>query len=83
VRPDFHWNAKPVGGMGYRSIIAPSPDPSGRKRTSIKHYRISESDDSKAMYQWYAQWLDVLDLKVTPCVEDAEAGPILASLPKR
>ncbi|WJR81280.1 DUF3303 family protein [Bradyrhizobium sp. NP1] len=46
-------------------------------------FAISESSDPKAMYQWYAQWIDVLDLKVTPCVEDAEAGPILASLPRR
>ena len=37
-------------------------------------FAIFESDDPKAMYLWYAQWLDLIDLKVTPCVEDAEAG---------
>jgi len=46
-------------------------------------FAISESTDAKAMFQWYAQWNDVLDLTVTPCVEDAEAGPIMAALPKR
>jgi hypothetical protein len=46
-------------------------------------FAVSEATDVKAMYQWYAEWADVLDLTVTPCVEDAEAGPILASLPKR
>jgi len=30
------------------------------------------------MYQWYVEWADVLDLTVTPCVEDAEAGPDLS-----
>ncbi|MEH2488897.1 hypothetical protein V1280_004836 [Bradyrhizobium sp. AZCC 2230] len=28
------------------------------------------------------EWADVLDLTITPCVEYAEALPILASLPK-
>lgn len=46
-------------------------------------FAISEATDTKAMYQWYAEWADVLDLTVTPCVEDAEAGPILAALPNR
>ena len=46
-------------------------------------FAISESTDAKAMFQWYAQWNDLLDLTVTPCVEDAEAGPIMAALPKR
>jgi Protein of unknown function (DUF3303) len=46
-------------------------------------FAVSEATDVKAMYQWYAEWADVLDLTVTPRLEDAEAGPILASLPKR
>jgi hypothetical protein len=43
-------------------------------------FAISESNDAKAMYEWYAQWANVMEVTVTPCVEDAEAGPILASM---
>lgn len=46
-------------------------------------FAIAEATDTKAMYQWYVEWADVLDLTVTPCVEDAEMGPILAALPNR
>jgi hypothetical protein len=46
-------------------------------------FAISESDDAKAMYQWCAQWANVMEITVTPCVEDAEAGPILAALAKQ
>ena len=42
-------------------------------------FAISESTDAKAMYQWVAQWADVLQLTVTPCVEDADAGAVMAS----
>jgi hypothetical protein len=46
-------------------------------------FAISESDDAKPMYEWYAQWANVMEITVTPCVEDAEAGPILASMAQR
>jgi hypothetical protein len=46
-------------------------------------FAISESNDAKAMYEWYAQWANVMEITVTPCVEDAEAGPILASMAQR
>ena len=46
-------------------------------------FAIGESSDPKAMFQLYAQWIDVIDMTITPCVEDAEAGPVLASLPQR
>jgi Protein of unknown function (DUF3303) len=46
-------------------------------------FAISESTDAKAMYEWVAQWADVLQITVTPCVEDADAGAVMASLPKR
>lgn len=44
---------------------------------------ISESDDAKAIYQGLTQWADVLDMNISPCVEDADAGAALASLGKR
>src|SRR6266850_7698647 len=46
-------------------------------------FAISESSDPKAMYRWVAQWSDLLPLTVTPCLEDADAGEVMASLPKR
>jgi len=46
-------------------------------------FAVSEATDAKALYTWFAEWADLLELTVTPCVEDAEAGPILAALAKR
>jgi hypothetical protein len=46
-------------------------------------FAISESTDAKAMYQWVAPGSDLLSLTVTPCVEDTDAGAVMASLPKR
>jgi hypothetical protein len=43
-------------------------------------FAIFESDDPKAMYEWYTQWAVVMELTITPCVEDAEAGPILVKM---
>jgi hypothetical protein len=42
-------------------------------------FAISEATDAKLMFEWYDQWSDVLELKITPCVEDAELGAVLAS----
>jgi hypothetical protein len=46
-------------------------------------FAVSESTDGKAVYQWAAQWSDLLTITVTPCLEDADAGAVLSSLPKR
>jgi hypothetical protein len=46
-------------------------------------FAIIESSDAKALYQYQAQWADVLAMNVTPCLEDADAGAVLASLGKR
>ncbi len=46
-------------------------------------FAIAESSDAKAMYLFRAQWADVLPIEVTPCLEDADAGAVLASLGKR
>jgi uncharacterized protein DUF3303 len=42
-------------------------------------FAVSEATDAKAMYRWYAEWADLLELTVTPCVEDAEAGEVLVA----
>lgn len=46
-------------------------------------FAITESNDAKAMFLFQAQWADVLAIAVTPCLEDADAGAVLASLGKR
>ncbi len=43
---------------------------------------IFESNEATAIYKWYAQWANVMELPITPCVEDAEDGPILAAMAK-
>ena len=59
--------------------------PEGVKRHGMngQGFAISELTDAKAMYRWVAQWSDLLPLTVTPCVEDADAGEVMASLSKR
>jgi len=63
--------------------------PEGVKMLGRRHgmngtgFAISESNDAKAMYAWYAQWANVMEIIVTPCVGDAEAGPILAAMAQR
>jgi hypothetical protein len=44
---------------------------------------ITESDDPKAIFEWRAQWGDLLDMTITPCLEDADAGAVLAGMAKR
>ena len=41
---------------------------------------ILESDDAKAMYELRSQWSDLLELSITPCLEDADAGAVLAGM---
>ncbi|HEX8712617.1 MAG TPA: DUF3303 family protein [Terracidiphilus sp.] len=41
---------------------------------------IAETDDAKALYTWLGSWNDLLEFETTPCVEDADAGAVLASL---
>ena len=41
---------------------------------------IAETSDAKALYSWLGHWNDLLEFETTPCLEDAEAGEVLASL---
>jgi hypothetical protein len=41
---------------------------------------IAETSDAKALYSWLSYWNDVLEFETTRCVDDAEAGEVLASL---
>lgn len=46
-------------------------------------FAVVESTDPKALYKFQAQWAGLLPLGITPCLEDADAGEVLASLTKR
>jgi len=43
-------------------------------------FAVVETTDAKALYAWVAEWADVLPIETTPCLEDADAGEVLASL---
>jgi len=40
----------------------------------------AETGDPKALYAGLAEWSDVIPLKITPRLEDADAGEVLASV---
>jgi hypothetical protein len=40
-------------------------------------FALVQSKDPSAVYQWVAQWADVLDMKVTAVLEDAPAARAL------
>lgn len=44
---------------------------------------IMESSDAKALYEWRNQWSDLLEMSLTPCLEDADAGAVLAAMAQR
>lgn len=41
---------------------------------------IAETSDAKALYSWLSDWTDLLEFETTPCVEDAEAGEVMAAV---
>lgn len=41
---------------------------------------ICESSNDKALYLWAAQWADLIPMKVTPCLDDPDAGEVLGGL---
>ncbi len=43
-------------------------------------YDLLESDDPKALFEFALQWSDVMQLEITPVLEDEVAGPILAKM---
>lgn len=43
-------------------------------------FSLSESDNPAALYESAGVWADLMDLKIVPVIEDAEAGPILAKV---
>ncbi|MEP7363093.1 MAG: DUF3303 family protein [Acidobacteriota bacterium] len=47
---------------------------------SMKGVAIAESNDAKAIYAWAATWGDLLEMDVTPCLDDTEGAKVLKSL---
>ena len=41
---------------------------------------IAESGDPQALYAWQADWKDVIDIEITPCLDDADAGEVLTNV---
>lgn len=41
---------------------------------------IAETNDAKALYSWLSFWNDLIEFETTPCVEDAEAGEVMAGV---
>ncbi len=48
--------------------------------SSSEAFVLAETDDPKGVYRWLASWSDLLDFKVIPVIEDADAEPILREL---
>jgi hypothetical protein len=43
-------------------------------------FAVVETSDAKALFENVAEWSEFLTIEVTPTVEDAEAGEVLAKL---
>lgn len=78
-------------GEGYRAMVAQflkdgGVPPDGVKMLGRWHgmngrgFMIAESDDPKAMYAFFAQWQEFIDIDSTIAVDDTEAATALQSL---
>ena len=43
-------------------------------------FAIAETNDAKAIFEWFAEWQEFMEIGATPLVEDADAGAVLQSL---
>jgi Protein of unknown function (DUF3303) len=72
-----------------RFLETGAPPPKGVEMLGRWHgmsgqgFAIAESNNAKGLYLWMAQWSDLLAMSVTPCLEDVDAGEVLASLGTR
>jgi hypothetical protein len=75
-----------VANAEARFLSTGAPPPSGVTMLGRWHgmsgggVLIAETADAKALYSWLAFWNDLLEFETTPCVEDAEAGEVMAGL---
>jgi hypothetical protein len=82
------WSLSPVtfSATISRFLQAGGMPPAGVKLVGRWHgmsgrgFAIVETTDAKALYAWVAEWPDLLPIETTPCLEDADAGAVLASI---
>jgi hypothetical protein len=46
-------------------------------------FTLSETDNAVLIFESAVKWSDLLEISITPVIEDAEAGPVLAGLFKK
>lgn len=49
----------------------------GRWHAAGTGFVLAETNDVKALYEWLAQWTDLLEFTVTPVMEDGEAAEVI------
>jgi hypothetical protein len=79
VRPDQQKNATA------RFLENGGLPPSGVKMLGRWHapgmgFVLAETDSAKALHEWTAGWLDLLQFVTTPVIEDAEAAEVMRKL---
>ena len=52
----------------------------GRWHSASKGWSIGDTDDVKKVYEWTTRWNDLLEFTVTPVMDDAELGEMLARI---
>jgi hypothetical protein len=69
-----------------RFLQTGAPPPAGVKMIGRWHgmngggVLIAETNDPKALYGWLGYWNDLLEFQTTPCLEDGEAGEVMAAI---
>jgi hypothetical protein len=53
----------------------------GRWHAAGAGWVLAETDNAKALFEWLAQWSDLLEFSVTPVLEDAEAAEVFQKIP--
>ncbi len=43
-------------------------------------FAVAESEDPKALYAWLAEWSALIQIQITPCLEDVDAGEVLQAV---
>lgn len=77
-------------GDGFRAAVARFLEGGGTPPTGVKMigrwhgangkgFAIAETDDTKAIFDWFAEWYEFMEIEATPLVEDADAGAVLQS----
>jgi Protein of unknown function (DUF3303) len=83
-----HWQFAPDA---YQPMVARFLDSGGLPPKGIellgrwhgmsgRGFAIVSTSDDRALFTWRAQWSDLLHLEIAPCLEDAEAGAVLAAM---